>query len=91
MTLSPTERAVLRQQWLAQINAEIKRRQAQALGAVGGDPRKEFLDRLAEIRDRLLRSSPPGLASLTPDQERRARQQLDRWFKQHGYGTEPGE
>jgi hypothetical protein len=36
MTLSSTERAALRQQWLAEVDAEIERRQAAALDAAGG-------------------------------------------------------
>jgi hypothetical protein len=49
MTLSPTERAALRQQWLAEIDAEIERRQAAALEVAGGDPREQLLAVLEQM------------------------------------------
>jgi hypothetical protein len=55
--LTPAERAAKRAAWLIRIRAEIRRRQTLSLGAVVGDPRKELLDKLAEIGDRL-RSGP---------------------------------
>ena len=57
MTLSPTERAALRQQWLAEIDAEIERRQAAALEAAGGDPGAQLLAKLAEMGERM-RAAP---------------------------------
>jgi hypothetical protein len=85
MMLTPAERAEKRAAWLTRLRAETRRRQVLALGVVGGDPRKELLEKLSEMGERL--KSTSSYVPATPDQQRRVGQQLDRWFKRHGYGS----
>jgi hypothetical protein len=84
VTLSPTERAKLRQEWLAGIEAEADRRQAAKLEASGGDGREQLYRMLDLMHER--RKMAPGYVE--PDAATRAAQlrELDRWFAEH-YGS----
>jgi len=84
MTLSPTERAALRAQWLAEIDAEIERRRAAALEAAGGDPREPLLAVLEQMGQRL--RAAPDWVEPTPDEQAQSACALDVWFREHGYG-----
>jgi hypothetical protein len=82
--LSPAERDALRQEWLAKIEAEIKRRQAAKFEAAGGDPRQQLLDKLAEMGERM--RAAPDWVEPTPDEQAQSARALDVWFREHGYG-----
>jgi hypothetical protein len=86
--MTPAERAVKRGAWLSRIRKEIERREAPTLGAAGGDVRKQFLEELRVISERLL--AAPDWREPSPSEKRRYGQQVDRWFREHGYGTGGG-
>jgi hypothetical protein len=83
MTLSAAERAALTQQWFAEIEAEIERRETAKFDLAGGDPRQQLLDKLAEMGDRM--RSAPGWVEPAPEQRAEWGRQLDLWFTEHGY------
>jgi hypothetical protein len=84
MTLSSTERAALRAQWLAEIDAEIERRQAAALEAAGGDPRAQLLAKLAEMGKRM--RAAPDYRPPTPEENEQAMAEIEARFAELGYG-----
>ena len=67
MMLSPAERDALRQEWLAKIEAEIKRRQAAKFEAAGDDPRASLTAKLEEISQRM--RAAPDWVEPTPDKQ----------------------
>ena len=84
MTLSPIERAALRAQWLAEIDAEIERRREGRLEAAGGDPRQQLLLKLDEMGARL--RAAPDYRPPTPEENEQAMAEIGALFRERGYG-----
>ena len=83
MTLSLTERAALRQQWLAEIDAEIERRRAASLEAAGCDPREQLLAVL-EQKGQRMRAARDWIEP-SADEKVQFSWQVDKWFAENGY------
>jgi hypothetical protein len=81
--LSSTERAALQQQWLAEITAEIERREAAKYEGAGGHERERFMAELALMGERLC--SGPDYVPLTPQQQAQEWRDLVRLFRERGY------
>jgi len=84
MTLSTTERAALRAQWLAEIDAEIERRRQAVVEAAGGDPRQQLLAKLTEMGERL--RAAPDYRPPTPEENEQAMAEIETLFRERGYG-----
>jgi hypothetical protein len=82
MTLSLSERAALRQQWLAEIDAEIERRQA-TIDAAGGDPREQLLAVLEQMGQRM-RAARDWIEP-SADEKVQLSRQVNKWFAENGY------
>jgi hypothetical protein len=82
--LSAAERAKLRQEWLAGIDAEADRRRAAKLEASGGDDR----ERLYRMLDLMHERRKMSRGYVEPDVATRAAQlrELDSFFREH-YGS----
>jgi hypothetical protein len=83
MTLSPAERAALRAQWLAEIDAEIERRREATIGAAGGDPRQQLSLKLDEIGARL--RAAPDYRPPTPEENAQAMAEIETLLRER-YG-----
>ena len=81
--LAPTERAAQRQQWQTGVKAEIERRQAAALEAAGGDPRKQLLAVLEQMGQRM--RAVRNWIEPSADQKVQLSRQVDKWFAENGY------
>ena len=82
--MTPAERAALRLRWLAEISAEIERRQAAKLEAAGGDELERFMAQLDEMARRL--RAAPDWREPTPEEQAQYGRDLDKWFHDNGYG-----
>jgi hypothetical protein len=82
--LTPTERAALRAQWFAEIEAEIERRRAAAFEAEGGDATEKLLAQLDAMAERL--RAAPDYVEPSDAQKTQWGEELDAWFRDHGYG-----
>jgi hypothetical protein len=71
-----------RERWFERLYAERERRRDGELQTDGRYPRETLLETLAQMRERL---APAGF-TLSPADAAESCQQLDRWFRDHGYG-----
>jgi hypothetical protein len=81
--LSPAERAALKQEWLADIEAEIERRRAAKVDESGDDPRQWFMNKLKEMGSRM--RAAPDYVEPTAAEKAESAAFLDKWFDEH-YG-----
>jgi hypothetical protein len=71
--------------WTDAIAVEIERRRAAAFEAEGGDATEKLLTQLDAMAERL-RAAPDWIE---PSEAQKAQwgQELDAWFRDHGYGS----